>query len=88
MINFYLVSIGSGVDLVITENAVIINNFSESRNEYDNFEFAVFAMTIATGNELSKLKLTDEEQRVVFNLLDTNQEPAAIKYIRVNGVPA
>jgi hypothetical protein len=88
----YHVYIAGGIDLLFTNEKIIINCFTESTRDYDIFNSTAHAVAAHFGGEIQSLTLDEDKQDDVFEMLEdaeTNgSEKDVVTLILNNSTPS
>jgi len=84
-----MVYIGDGVDLLVSDDKVVVNCYAEDSSHHEIFEHTVYNVATHLGAEVQHLELTEEHQKAVTNILegeewkedDSWREGTAVAYI-------
>ena len=66
----YLVCIGCGIDLLISKDEVLVNNYSDSTAQYDIFENTAYSVSNHCGGSIVEIELSDEHCTVVEEMFE------------------
>ena len=89
MKTLYFVYVGCGTDLLLSEDKVLINNYSDSTDTYNAFEQTAQIVSAFYGGTIKERSLAEEHYTIVDDMFEaiTPEEPSdkhIAKYIMEN----
>ena len=70
MKQFYIVYIGCGTDLLLTDEKILLSHYSEDTESYNGFEQGIIAVAEECGAEVQELRLSESDQEKVSEMID------------------